>query len=157
MGRPSNAEIAARNAASPHPRLIYTPQDEGDPAVTVWNRHRFMANVPTEIRDIRNGLSAQEMIERAKGNKSFQIEGVEKVVKAVAVPNTSEQYRAYAANWIRDAKSSTQLVSRWDSEKELREDCGCGTDDNEFCAGLFNPRKAALEKAEKLAAAQADN
>lgn len=158
MGRPSNAEIAARNAQkepSVMPRLIYVPGPE-DASETVWNRHKFLANVPTEIKDIRNGYTAKEMLALARNNRFFQIEGEEKVPTVAQEPVTSEQYRAYAAMWIRSAKSVTALESRWESEKELREDCDVGVDDIEYISTLFNPRKAELHKAEKLSAALVD-
>lgn len=162
MARPTNAARAAKlaeseAAAGPIPRLIYVPQ-EGDPAETVWNRHRFQANVPTEIRDVRNGLTAAQMLAAAKGNPWFQIEGQsKKPTLVVSVPTTAEQYRTYAAIWIRDAKTSKGLVARWESEQELRADCEVGGDDVEYLTTLFNPRKTMLERAEKLAASQADN
>lgn len=151
------AKAAATTEKEAVPRITYVPQHDGDPYETVWNRHRFKANVPTEIRDVRNGLSAAEMLKLAKTNRWFTVEGAPKEKKSEVLPSTPEHYRAFAANWIRAAESSSALVKRWDSEKELREDCGCGPDDEEFISTLFNPKKAELLKAEKLAASSVDN
>lgn len=152
MGRPSNAELAARaeRENSAIPAITYIPRDQGDPADTLWNRHRFRANVPVTVRDVVGGLTALEMVELAKNNPHFSVEGFEQAKGTPTVPETSEQYKSYAVGWIRLTNSSRELGSRWRQEEDLRVICGCGEDDVEYLQTIFKPRMALLKDQEAL-------
>lgn len=150
MGRPSNAEIAARSAASDIPSITYIPIHPGDPHETLWNKHRFRSNIPVTPKDVKEGLSAAQMIEAAKGNPWFQVAGYDKAEAIPETPESPEQYRGYAVAWIRLANSAKELSARWRNEAELREECGCGDDDNDYLLTIYNPRYAMLKESEAL-------
>lgn len=167
MGRLSNAERAERDAeqheltteevgaikhgAARLPKITYTPQGDGAPYETIWNRHRFRANVPVAVKDVPTGLSGAEMVAMAKTNPHFAVEGFEPAKIVNATPDTPERYRSYAVGWIRMANSSDEMLKRWKNEAELREECGTGPDDVEYLQTIFNPRLAILKDSEKLA------
>lgn len=154
MGRPSNAELAARATVSEQseiPSITYIPQNDGDPSNTLWNRHRFRANVPVIVKDVKGGLTALEMVDLAKGNPHFAVEGFEQARGTPSVPETPEQYRSYAIGWIRISTSSREMASRWRSEDDLRIQCGCGDDDLEYIQSIYRPRLAILKESEALA------
>lgn len=145
MGRPSNAEIAARANQGAAPKvepvnITYLPR-EGDPAKTEWNGHVFHANVPVPVRH-------PGMIEQAKGNPWFRVEGEAKgSVASSGEPETAEDYRAYAVLWLKDVRSYAEMVRRWDAEQPMREACGVGTDDYDYLESVFGPKRAELKRA----------
>lgn len=153
MGRPSNAALAERALAEQGelPKITYTPIHDGDPANTLWNRHRFRANVPVAVQDVKGGLSAKEMVEAARGNPWFQVEGEEQAKTTPTVPETPEQYRMHAIAWIRTAIGSGEMVRRWGAEEELRTECGVGDDDVAYIQSIYRPRLVILKDSEKLA------
>lgn len=133
------------------PRVIYHPLEDGDPFSTVWNRHRFEANIPVTLKDIKGGYTAEDMLALARKNKYFEIEGEgKKEATKHSEPTDADQYRAHAVRWMRAATSAQQLVSRWESEQELRDECGVGKDDEDYLGTLFNPKKKALEEAANI-------
>lgn len=149
MGRPSNAQLAER-AAKP-PTITYIPLHPGDPADTLWNRHRFRANVAVVPQDVKGGLSAEEMVEAARGNPWFAVEGEEQAKATPVIPETPEQYRSFAVAWIRLATDSKEMARRWRSEDDLRVQCGCGDDDVEYIQTIYRSRHALLKEQEALA------
>jgi hypothetical protein len=154
MGRPSNAMLAERAAAVESgilPKVTYTPIHPGDPADTLWNRHRFRANIPTAVQDVKGGLTAVEMIELAKGNPHFIVDGFEQAEGTPATPETPEQYKLYAVGWIRTANISREMSSRWRSEDDLRVQCGVGDDDLEYIQTIYKSRLSVLKESEALA------
>jgi len=170
MGRPTNAQRAERlaqqelqgqemdtevaNIPSPkprtHPKITYAPVSESAPYETIWNKHRFRANIPVAVRDIVGGNTAAQMIESAKHNPDFMVEGFPRADARPIDPETPEQYKIYAVGWIRLAVNAAEMKRRWNSEKDLREDCGVGIDDEEYLASIFNPRLTLLKESEKL-------
>jgi hypothetical protein len=158
MGRPTNAELAEREAEEKPaparlPKVTYCPEGDGAPHETIWNRHRFRANIPISVRDVPQGLTAAQMIEVAKNNPHFSVEGFPKAKSVGAIPDSPERYRSYAVGWIRIANSSDEMNKRWKDEAELREECGVGSDDVEYLQTIFQPRQAILKESEKLSAA----
>lgn len=153
MGRPSNAQLAERalSQIGDLPMVTYTPLNPGDPNETLWNRNRFRANVPTMVRDNPQGWSAAQMVEMAKTNPHFIVEGFEQAKGTPTVPETPEQYKMHAIGWIRLAHSSAEMSAKWRSEEELRVECGVGDDDIEYIQSIYKPRLAILKDAEKLA------
>lgn len=153
MGRPSNAALAERAAAetSSLPTITYTPIHPGDPADTLWNRHRFRANVPVKPQDVTGGLSAREMVEAARGNPWFAVEGEEQAKAIPSIPETPEQYRMHAIAWIRTSNDSKEMARRWRAEEDLRVQCGVADDDVEYIQGIYRPRLAVLKESEALA------
>lgn len=165
MGRPSNAQLAERRLMEETlgdepevkvrsgPKITYAPVSESAPYETIWNKHRFKANIPVVVHDVSGGNTAAQMIESAKGNPDFMVEGFPRAVARSLDPETPEQYRSYAVGWIRITNSSAELRRRWNGEKDLRDECGVGIDDEEYLASIYNPRLATLKDAEKLAVA----
>lgn len=153
MGRPSNAALAERalNEANALPTITYTPIHPGDPADTLWNRHRFRANIPVKVKDVPQGLTAAQMVEAARGNPWFKVEGEEQATTTPTVPETPEQYKMHAVAWIRTATSSRDMAARWRQEEELRTECGVSEDDVAYIQTIFKPRLAILKDSEALA------
>lgn len=152
MGRPSNAVLAERAAnAAALPKITYVPINPGDPSDTLWNRHRFRANVPTAVQDVKGGLTADEMIELAKGNPHFIVDGFEQAEGTPAIPETPEQYKQYAVGWIRTSNISVEMMRKWRSEDDLRVQCGVGDDDLDYIQTIYKARLSVLKEAEALA------
>lgn len=134
--------------------VTYVPQP-GDPAETMWNGHRFVANVPRPVKHVA-------MIEQAKSNPWFEVEGHDKSGDAdPGMPKDSDGYRRHAVDWFkatdwyskrddqgRPMPNSKEFEDRWESEEKLREACGVGGDDLEYLDKLYTPRLAELKKAE---------
>jgi len=153
MGRPSNAALAERALAEQAslPKITYTPIHPGDPADTLWNRHRFRANVPVSVRDVPQGLTAKEMIERALDNPWFAVEGEEQAQATPVTPETPEQYRSYAIGWIRTSTTSREMAARWRSEDDLRIQCGVSDQELSDIQGVYKNRSDIMKQAEALA------
>jgi len=155
-------------------KVTYIPQDSSDPAMNIWNGVKFQANVPVELdpknrahgypvpvrRTITDPVTGREMfeyketwvsmIELAKTNPSFQVEGE---VPAVArkpgrprIPRTSEDYRSHAQAWIAAADNHEELEERWTEEEPLRERCGVGDDDLSYLRPFFEAKHHELKK-----------
>jgi hypothetical protein len=135
------------------PKITYAPVSESAPYETIWNKHRFRANIPTAVRDVVGGNTAAQMIESAKGNIDFMVEGFPRAAPRPVDPETPEQYKTYAVGWIRHSINSVELMRRWKNERDLREECGVGTDDEEYLHSILNPRHSLLKESEKLQAA----
>lgn len=148
-----NAAATPRIKSSFQPKITYSPVSESAPYETIWNKHRFRANVPVVVRDVSGGNTAAQMIESAKLNTDFMVDGFPRAQARPIDPETPEQYKTYAVGWIRHSVSSTEMTRRWRNEKDLREDCGVGTDDEEYLASIFQPRLSLLKESEKLQAA----
>ena len=154
MGRPSNAVLAERAALAASdelPMITYTPIHPGDPADTLWNRHRFRANVPVKVRDVPQGLTAKEMVESARGNPWFKVEGEERATTAPVIPETPEQYRSFAIGWIRTATTSKEMAARWRDEDSLRIDCGVSDSEMADIQAVYKNRSDIMKQAESLA------
>lgn len=122
--------------------VTYVPGD-GDPAETTWNGHKFQANVPRPV-------SNPTMVELAKGNMCFEVEGHDKkAAPPPGAPKTPEEYKAYAVGWFKKAKSAADFQERWEDEAPLREKAGVGTDDVEWLQSIGDPILAELKKADE--------
>jgi hypothetical protein len=153
MGRPSNAALAERALAEQAslPKITYIPIHPGDPADTLWNRHRFRANVPVQVRDVPQGLTAVQMVEAARGNPWFAVEGEEQARAIPITPETPEQYRSYAIGWIRTAVTVREIESRWRNEEDLRVQCGVSDSEMADILGVKKNRLDIMKQAEALA------
>jgi len=122
--------------------VTYIPQ-EGDPAHVTWNGHTFHANKPVRLKH-------PDMIDKAKGNPWFSVEGHDRAAKSAdkGMPTDWESYRRYAIQWFKDVRSSSAMVRRWEDEESLRDKCGVGTDDLEYLNKLYAPRLAELKRLE---------
>lgn len=146
MGAALPADPAALNvpeAPPPGPtHLTYVPGPE-DPSQVVWNNHRFRANVPLLVMN-------PQMIELAKGNPHFEVEGHVKapIERRAITPTTSEKYRAHAVKWFREAKTATEFQERWVAEASMREQAGVGDDDVTWLSSIGDPILAELMKAD---------
>ena len=155
MGRPSNAALAERARAEQDalPTITYTPIHPGDPADTLWNRHRFRANVPVRVKDVPQGLTAVQMVEAAKGNPWFKVEGEEQATTTPITPETPEQYRSFAIGWIRTATNSREMAARWKAEDGLRIDCGVSDQELIDIQAVYKNRSDIMKQQESLAQA----
>lgn len=126
--------------------ITYRPR-EGDPATTVWNKLTFEANKPRTV-------SNPDVIKAARGNPWFEVDGEKAPEKKAGPPKTSEEYRAHAVAWIKDADTVKAMVERWDQEETLRRDCEVGGDDLGYIAQFYDPKLEALKQAEAEASAQ---
>lgn len=154
MGRPSNAALAERAALSASdelPAITYTPLHDGDPHSTLWNRHRFRSNVPVKVRDVPQGLTAVQMVEAAKGNPWFKVDGEEQAQATPITPETPEQYRSYAIGWIRTATTSQEMSARWRAEDGLRIDCGVSDTEMADIQAVYKNRSDIMKQSESLA------
>lgn len=119
--------------------ITYVPGD-GDPAEVTWNGHKFQANVPRPVAN-------PTMIEQAKGNLCFTVEGHDKKAGPdPSEPKTPEAYKAYAVDWFKKATSAADFESRWDDEEDMRERAGVGSDDIDWLESIARPRLAELKK-----------
>jgi hypothetical protein len=155
-------------------KVTYVPQDRADPSTSIWNEIKFPANVPVEL-DPKNRLHGYpvptrktivdpatgremfeyketwvSMIELAKTNPSFQVEG--EAPAAIRkpgrprVPRTSEDYRSHAQAWIAAADNHEELEERWTEEEALRERCEVGDDDLSYLRPFFEAKHHELKK-----------
>lgn len=131
--------------------ITYTPLHSGDPSDTLWNRHRFRANVPTKVRDVPQGLTALQMVEAARGNPWFAVEGEEQAKATPIVPETPEQYRSFAIGWIRTATNSKEMAARWRQEDDLRVQCGVSDSELIDIQAVYKNRSDIMKQSEALA------
>lgn len=155
MGRLSNAARAERDAlieaGGELPMITYIPIHPGDPADTLWNRHRFRANVPVKVRDVAQGLTAKQMVEAARNNPWFLVEGEEQAQATPSIPETPEQYRSYAIGWIRTSTNSKEMAARWRSEEDLRVQCGVSNEELVDIQAVYKNRSDIMKQSEALA------
>lgn len=132
--------------------VTYKPQP-GDPVDTIWNGHKFTANVPrpvTVVNDANGVANPHSMIELAKNNKWFEVEGHDKkALPTPGEPKTPEEYKAYAVAWFKMARNAADFEARWDDEEEMRDRAGVGTDDVDWLRSIGNPLLAELKKADE--------
>lgn len=128
------------------PKITYTPLFNGDPIETEWDGVLFTAGQPVDF----DGRTAQgkKFVERAKANRWFSVDGEPKAEIPKKPLATAEEYRAYAIEWMNQAKSSSAMQKRWDDEKPLRDECGWGGDDDALLEPFFAPRLEILKRAE---------
>ena len=153
-------------------KVTYIPRDPTDPAMMLWNGVKFTANVPVELDpklhgykvplpkkmlDPATGRTLTEhvetwvsMIDQAKGNPSFQVEGEAPVAARKPgrprTPRTSEDYRSHAQAWIAAADNHEELEERWTEEEALRERCEVGDDDLSYLRPFFEAKHHELKK-----------
>jgi hypothetical protein len=148
--------------------VTYLPTD-GDPIKVVWNGIEFRANVPVDLPHgktilvpMRKEYNTPEgdlraksvetrisMVELARGNPSFSVDGVqaERKIGTARLPTDNDQYRGYAMHWIRDATTLSALNMRWDSEAALRERCGCDDKDVNWLRPFLEARRDEVKQA----------
>lgn len=128
-------------------KITYTPLDEGDPSITLCHGVRFKANLPVLVSPETHGT----LIELAKKNPWYEVEGHPKAQRGTGkrVPKTSEEYRFYATQWFRQARSPAEFVARWKAEQGLRDSVGFGEDDQVWLDSIADPILHELEKASK--------
>lgn len=148
-------------------RVTYIPRDPTDPHMNIWNGIKFPANIPVELdpnnrahgypvplpKTIVDPVTGREMkefketwvsmIELAKTNATFQVEGEVPAARKPGrprTPRTSEDYRAHAQVWITSSEDPDEMVERWGDEEPLREKCGVGDDDVSYLRPLFDSK-----------------
>lgn len=145
QGQPAAQKQPEQKADAADTMITYVPQP-GDPSETVWNGHKFVANMPKAVKAVH-----KDMIEQAKSNPWFHVKGFDKAEQAdhstPKLPKDSDGYRRWAVAWFKTVKSADEMKERWASEEELRQACGVGGDDLDYLDKLYVPRLAELEKA----------
>jgi hypothetical protein len=139
--------------------ITYCP-GQFDPPRTEWNGVRFKANVPVKIskkqtvlvplreeflqpdgsRITRAVERRVPMVELAKGNHTFSVNGAEPVAHKVGtdhVPTSPDEYRGYAIAWISSSTKSSEMDARWDGEERLRDKCGVSEQDIAYLRPFF--------------------
>jgi hypothetical protein len=146
--------------------ITYLPED-GDPIRTRWNGIEFKAHVPVKVsrkhtvlvpdrveREMPDGTIQSRsvekripMVELAKGNCRFMVNGVppmERDSGAVHTPTTADEYRGYALRWIAASTEPKAMDARWTSEEALRDKCDVGDDEIAYLRPFFEARIEAL-------------
>ena len=148
--------------------VTYIPGD-GDPVRTVWNGVEFRANVPVDIPLTKTVLAPMRkehyladgtlqsrgvetkvsMVDLARGNPSFSVDGVQAARKsgAARLPTDNDQYRGYALRWVRETTTVQALDQRWDGEAALREKCGCDDKDMAYLMPFIEARRSQMREA----------
>jgi hypothetical protein len=158
---PPKADTANKDTAE----VVYTPLDPGDGHETTFAGIRFKANVATAVPlsltypvTVREEVKAPDgmvhtrgverrrsAVEALRDNPHFKVDGKQAPrpddLKA-RVPDTPEQWRAYAIGWINVSTNAKAMDTRWDGEATLRERCGCSGDDIRYVRPFFDARRA---------------
>jgi hypothetical protein len=152
-------------------KVTYIPADPTSPAVLSWNGIEFPANTPIELDPVRHSYMVPivdkwvdektgevrskatekriSMVEIAKTNPSFQVEGEAPPARKPGrprTPKTSDEYRNYAQAWIAASEDHDDLAERWNDEEALRERCGVGDDDVSYLRPFFDAKHFELKK-----------
>lgn len=159
-------------------KVTYRPGPQ-DMAKTVWNGVTFLANqtVPLSLDNkrhfVENDIPKQHvaedgsyttrthkslvsMIELAKLNPHFEVEGFPRFIPPIAEghkPKTSEEYRSWAQAWFAAAGTDMseehgprEMLTRWQDEGPLRERIGVGEDDVSFLKQFFDMKVEQLKR-----------
>lgn len=144
---PRGVRRVPENTAQSHVMVTYIPRENGDPVDTVWNKLPFHANQARPVSD-------PAMIAMARNNPWFRVEGEDAPPPpydpSAGKPEDADQYRAYAINWIKAARNSAEVETRWAAEAELREDCDYGSEDDDLLRPFLQTRVGQLKKAESV-------
>lgn len=147
--------------------VTYIP-GEGDPIKTVWNGIEFRANVPVTVplsttveSLLRKETAGPEgeirsravpgrisMVELARGNSSFSVDGVrsERQFGTQSLPFDADQYRGHALRWMTESNTLRQLNQRWEGEAALREKCGVEAKDENYLRPFLDMRRDQLRE-----------
>jgi hypothetical protein len=165
----NDAAPVATKAASEddkYDELTYIPED-GDPIRTRWNGIEFRAHVPVKVSrkqiilvplrqetTLASGEVVTRAIERrvpmvelARGNSRFAVNGVppqQRTSGAITTPETPDEYRGYCMRWIMASTAVSAMDSRWSMEEALRAKCGCDDKDIVYLRPIFEARVEAL-------------
>lgn len=129
---------------------------EHDPVSIKWRRRTFHANVPVPISD-------PDLIEAARGNKHFKVGEFDAdkdrapAPDFTGTPKTADEYRAHVVGWVKKLQVANRdgnpnvagiddMITRWQSEQELRALCDVGSDDYAWIGTLFLPKMHELAK-----------
>ena len=156
---------------SDYVNITYTPLQDGDPIKTVWNDFEFIANRPVPIptnasypvtltveqTDRKTGVITRQpqelrmsMVERAKQNPYFQVEGFAQAQppgprkKLWDFPKTSAGYRSYALTWFFEENDPKAFQDRWEQEAPIREKCLWDEDDEKWISKHYETRLGML-------------
>lgn len=150
--------------------ITYIP-GPSDPSTVKTFGHVFHANVPKEITGHAEGTSSQklnmQLIETARPKMKtdgtewfhpcFRVGNASRPKRdASTLPTTSNEYRAYAIEWLKDPsiQHADQLIARLAKDRELHLACEVGADDFSYLATLFTPKLYELQKADELTSQQ---
>lgn len=130
-------------------KVRYVPHD-GDPVKVMWNGIAFRANVDVEV-PITTVIHQEKdrapipLVELARTNGHFSVDGEPPPKKSNKPPQTSDEYRRWAINWIALADDFDHLAMRWDEEERLRHMCGIGQDDMDMLLSVYSPKLERLK------------
>ena len=165
--RPGAGTKPIREKASAE--VTYIPGD-GDPHRVTWGGLEFKAYVPTKVGvthaisvplrkehvladgtvQSRNVETRVSLVELARGNPSFAVDGVrtERKVGTARVPSSNDEYRGYAIAWIAASTAAQPMDTRWDAEADLRGNCGVDDKDIAYLRPFFEARRDQVKAAE---------
>jgi len=146
----------------PSAEITYLPGD-GDPHRVTWGGLEFKAYVPTNVAlthaisvplrkehaladgtvQSRNIETRVSLVELARGNPSFSVDGVQaaRKVATARVPTSNDEYRGYAIAWIANSTDAAVMDTRWDTEAALRGQCGVDEKDIAYLRPFFEARR----------------
>jgi hypothetical protein len=149
--------------------ITYYPGD-GDPHRITWAGLEFKAYVPTPVAlthailvplrkehvladgtvQSRNIETRVSLVELARGNPSFAVDGVriERKVGTARVPSSNDEYRGYAIAWIAASTGTLAMDTRWEAEAALRAQCGVDDKDLAYLRPFFEARRDQVKAAE---------
>lgn len=142
--------------------LTYLPGPM-DPPTVVRNGHTFHANVPKEVTGHPEGTKHErinmEIIDSCRNNKFYAVgeySGPSRRKEAASVPETSDQYRAYMVEWMKNPsiQHADQLIARFVRDRELQLACEVGSDDYSYLSTLFMPKLHDMARADELTEGQ---
>jgi hypothetical protein len=160
-------EVNAAKATRPKTTadVIYHP-DDGDPVRVKWGGLEFKAYVAVRVPlthsisvplkkehvladgtvQTRNIETKVSLVELARGNPSFSVDGVRasKKIAAERVPTDSDEYRSYCISWIASSTDAHTMDVRWDAEDALREQCGVDGRDIAYLRPFFEATRGKL-------------
>jgi hypothetical protein len=142
--------------------VTYIPGD-GDPHRVTWGGLEFKAHIPTLVPlthaisvpmrkehvlddgtvQSRNIETRVSLVELARGNPSFSVDGVQAERKAgtARVPSSNDEYRGYAIAWIANSTGAAAMDTRWEAEAALRGQCGVDDKDIAYLRPFFEARR----------------
>lgn len=157
---PRVAEEQAAPLAEPITETITYVPGPMDPVSVKWCGLTFQANMPKEITGCSEGTEREklymQLIESARQNKHFRVGNERPKRDPSALPETSEQYRAYLVDWLKSPgiDHADDLIARFAKDRELQLACEVGADDYAWIATLFMPKLHELAKADELTEGQ---
>jgi hypothetical protein len=171
----AETSLPAADAATPakdYAEITYVPLNRDDPHTVTWAGIEFRAHlprrvslkatylVPTRVEHVmadgtvttKHVEKPQSLIELARSNPSFTVDGVGSKQKAgtARTPQDAKEYRGYCTRWIAASTDPAEMDTRWAAEEALRDHCGCDGMDVEYLRPFFEAQKDVLSDRAKI-------